>query len=74
MITEEALHQLFTSISEKSTMTFIGRCLSCGNKIKIGITRTTRGFGFEGGMLFDVTPDECFVKCIDCYQKWRKGS
>ena len=67
MMSPETLKKLFKDKPVHSTMTFEGKCLSCGKKVKIDITRTSPGFGFEGGMLFRNAFGGYFAKCIECF-------
>ena len=68
MIKIETLKRLFKVRSEKSTITFKGKCSDCKCDITIDIISTSRGYGLQGGSLFEPSPNCYFAKCPDCYK------
>jgi len=62
----ELLRKLFETNPEKSTIVLYGKCSDCGCEVIIEITRTSGGFGLQGGVLFRCYPDGYFAKFTDC--------
>jgi len=63
------LEKLFKDNPEKSTIVLKEKCSDCGNKTTIEITRTSVGFGMQGGALFKSSNDKLIAKCLACYEK-----
>jgi hypothetical protein len=63
------LNELFKNNPEKSEIVLIERCSDCGCDTIIEITRTSRGFGLMGGVLFESSTDKYIAKCLNCYEK-----
>jgi len=61
------LRKMFEANPEKSTIVLKGKCSDCGREATIDITRTSGGFGLQGGALFKCSSDGHLVKCPDCY-------
>jgi hypothetical protein len=53
MISIDTLKRLFSDTPEKQTMAFKGQCSDCECDVIIKITATSRGFGLQGGPLFE---------------------
>jgi len=68
MISIDTLKRLFSDRPEKQTMAFKGQCSDCGCDVIIEITPTSRGFGLQGGPLFEHAPGMYLAKCTDCYK------
>ena len=68
MIRIDTLKRLFEVPSEQSKITFKGKCFDCKCDVTIGITSTSRGYGLQGGFLFEPSSDWYFAKCPDCYK------
>ena len=70
----EALKKIFGNRPANSTITFVCKCSGCGNDVLIDITRTSGGFGLNGGFLFEYAPDKYFIKCRNCDWLNKKNS
>jgi uncharacterized Zn finger protein len=64
----ELLRKMFEANPEKSTNVLKGKCSDCGCKTIIEITKTSGGFGLQGGALFRCSLGEYLVKCAACCQ------
>jgi hypothetical protein len=62
----EILRKIFEPNPGKSTIVLKGKCSDCGCKTIIEITRTSGGFGLQGGSLYKCSPDDYFAKCPEC--------
>ena len=64
----EIIIKLFEANPGKPSIILNGKCSDCGFETIIEITPTSGGFGLQGGVLFDYSPDDYLMKCHDCYQ------
>jgi len=62
----EILRKRFEADPGKSTIELKDKCSDCGSEVIIQITRTSGGFGLEGGVLIKRKSGRYFVKCPDC--------
>jgi hypothetical protein len=65
----DTLNKLFASHSSSKPIRSRGICRDCGGEVEIEICRTTGGFGFQGGVLYEPEPKKFIAKCRECYQK-----
>ena len=65
---EEMLSKLFEVNSNNSKITLKSKCIDCMDEVTINITRTSGGFGLQGGALFKYPPYGCVAKCHFCYK------
>ena len=68
----EILSKMFEATPERSTHILNVKCSDCCREIMIEITRTSGGFGLQGGILIKCSPDGYLTKCPDCHQKTLK--
>jgi two-component system, chemotaxis family, chemotaxis protein CheY len=64
----EILRKMFEANPEKSTNVLNCTCSDCGCKAIIEITKTSGGFGLQGGVLFKSSHDGYLAKCSVCNQ------
>ena len=43
-----------------------GKCFGCGGDIKITVSRTSGGFGFQNGVLCETEAGQLLVECERC--------
>ena len=64
----EILRKTFEANPGKSTIRVKGECSDCGAEIILSITRTSGGFGLNGGSLLKDENESCLAKCPDCHK------
>ena len=64
----EILRKMFEASSGKTTIEIKEKCSTCGNHVIIKITRTSGGFGVDGGALFKDSGDTYRAECENCYK------
>ena len=64
----EILRKMFEANPEKSTIVLKDKCSDCGRETTIEITRTSVGFGMQGGVSFKSSTDKYIAKCPACYE------
>jgi hypothetical protein len=45
-----------------------GNCHKCKRDAEISITKTSGGYGFLGGLLYERSPCQILMLCCDCYE------
>ena len=68
----EILRKIFEANPGKNIIELIDKCSGFGNKVIIKLTRTSGGFGLDGGLLIKHRSDSYFAKCPDCGKLNRK--
>ena len=68
IIEVEALHRMFAQHSGEKFHVYREECLRCGFEAKVEITRTSGGYGFQGGVLV-ADQQNYSILCRDCFQK-----
>ena len=63
-----SLDKVFHSKKFRKQIRFKGKCMSCGSDVSISITKTSGGYGFLRGFLYETKTGRFLVKCIDCYK------
>ena len=63
----ETLKKLFDGRRKNGSIDYEGTCRSCGYEAKIQITRTSRGYGFQKGVLYEGQQGQATIECIRCY-------
>jgi hypothetical protein len=63
------LSKMFEATPEKTTNILNVNCSDCGREVIVEITRTSGGFGLQGGVLIKCSSDKYLAKCPDCYKK-----
>jgi hypothetical protein len=62
------LDLIFSENKDQTRLTSDGKCCDCGRAVNIDITRTSGGFGLNGGVLYEPRPGKIIVKCTECYR------
>jgi len=65
----EILRKMFVGNPEKSTLKLKEKCSDCGCETTLEITKTSGGFGLQGGVLFKSSIDKYIVKCPACIER-----
>jgi hypothetical protein len=65
----KTLNLIFAEKKDQKRLASDGRCCDCGHPVSIGITRTSGGFGMDGGVLYEPRPGQIVSKCPDCYRR-----
>ena len=68
----EILRKIFESESGKSTIELREKCSDCGCEFILAITRTSGGFGLNGGSLVKGSADTYMAECENCYKSNQK--
>jgi len=66
LIELERLNKIFADGTKSKQ--FDAKCSCCGCDVHIRITRTSGGFGFLGGVLYETDTDQYLAKCTHCYK------
>jgi hypothetical protein len=70
LIKEETLNRLFNCDLKKKYIDHTGRCdCCCGSDIVITIERTSGGYGFKGGVLYEEATDQFLIQCEHCFKE-----
>ena len=62
----EILRKTFEANPGKTTIDLNEKCSDCGCEVIFSITRTSGGFGLNGGALLKGENESCLAKCPDC--------
>ncbi len=68
LIKEETLDRMFDNDVGKRHLKQSGRCYCCGSDVEITIERTSRGYGFQGGVLYESNTDRVHMQCESCFK------
>jgi len=61
------IETMFEAFPGKKTIVLNEKCSDCRRSTVIEITRTSAGFGLQGGALFKSSSGAYFAKCLECY-------
>ena len=68
LIEEETLDRMFNDNVGKRHLKQSGRCYCCGSDVAIIIERTCRGYGFQGGVLYESNTGQFLMQCERCFK------
>jgi hypothetical protein len=68
LIEEETLDRMFKDDVGKGHLKKPGRCHCCGSDVAIIIERTNRGYGFQGGVLYESNTGQFHMQCERCFK------
>ena len=68
LISEETLDRMFKDEREKEHYRQSGRCYSCDADVEITINKTSRGYGFKGGVFYESDTSPFLIQCERCYR------
>ena len=66
LIKRETLDRMFDNDVGKRHFKQSGKCYNCGSEVEIIIVRTSKGYGFQGGVLYESNTDQIFMLCNRC--------
>jgi hypothetical protein len=70
MIEAESINEIFEQHNVACHYHYNGICHNCRCSIDVEITKTSRGYGLNGGILYESNPDKFLVQCLDCLEKF----
>jgi hypothetical protein len=65
----DSLNRMFEQNENSNHLTYQDQCDQCGCVVKVNITKTSGGYGFQGGVLYETDPQNFFVLCPNCYEE-----
>ena len=65
----DSLNKMFKHNNNERQVHFESTCYNCGCDVKIEIAKTSAGYGFLGGVLYEANPQSFLVRCVHCYKK-----
>ena len=68
LIREETLNRIFKDNTEEKHFRQTGRCYSCDADVAITIKKTSRGYGFKGGVFYESDTSPFLIQCERCYR------
>ena len=69
LIGVKSLDQLFEQNNWGSNHNIQVVCEHCGCDVEIKITKTSVGYGIQGGALYESNSEKFCLSCPNCYQK-----
>ena len=67
LITKKTLCKLFEDSYNGKPVVVGGLCKACRDNMKLTIEKTSGGFGFIGGVLYESESGQLSMKCEDCF-------
>ena len=65
----KSLSRFFRENSNTDNCSYKGKCHRCGCDLEVKITKTSGGYGLNGGALCELKPRGICALCDDCYLK-----
>ncbi len=69
LIEEETLDRMFNDDVGKGHLKKSGRWHWWGADVAIIIERTNRGYGFQGGVVYELNNGQIHIQCERCFKK-----
>ena len=69
LVRKEKLNELFLKNKDKIHFYYRNQCQHCGCGIEVIITKTSGGYGLEGGAICQNNLQKFFGICTDCYEE-----
>ena len=69
VISIESLVELFEDNNDPDQFIYGDQCCFCGCDVEIVITKTSQGYGINGGVLLGLNPKKLRVICERCFLK-----
>jgi hypothetical protein len=70
MIEVESINTIFDQHNVTRHYHYNGICLNCHCYVEVEITKTSGGYGLNGGVLYESNPDKFLVQCFNCYEEF----
>jgi hypothetical protein len=64
---KDILRKIFEANPEKSTIIINDKCSDCGREMVVEIVPTSGGYGLQGGILVECSPEKYSIICPECY-------
>lgn len=68
----DSLNRMFEQNDNSDHFSYQDQCDQCGCVVKVNITKTSKGYGFQGGALYETDSQNFFVLCPNCYEELGK--
>jgi hypothetical protein len=68
LIKVETLNRIFRGRPDAGLTVYEAVCSDCSMRVRISVSRTATGYGFQGGVLYEPKPAEILAKCPACYK------
>jgi hypothetical protein len=65
----ESLKKIFEHHNNANEFSYEGNCHKCGCHTKVKITKTSGGYGLQGGVLFEQLSRNILILCSECIKK-----
>jgi hypothetical protein len=69
IISIESIIGMFENNNDPNQCVYRGQCRDCGGEVEITITKTSGGYGLDGGILYEQNPKGVWALCDDCFVK-----
>ncbi len=69
IIESESLLKIFEHHNNTGKIRYEGSCHKCGCHTKVEITKTSSGYGLQGGVLFEPSSQNILILCSECIKK-----
>jgi len=70
LIKEETLDRMFDNDSAQKHVKQTGRCCSCESDVEIVLRRTSKGYGLQGGLLYETMTGQFLLQCERCFKNF----
>lgn len=67
LVNIKTLNKIFKDKNNGTSIVIEGKCKACGDDIQILVERTSGGFGFLGGVLYEPVSDQFSMMCENCF-------
>ena len=67
LVEKETLDRMFDDTGKKHH-NHTGRCCSCESDVSVTIDKTSSGYGFQGGVLYESNTGQILVQCERCFK------
>ena len=68
IIAVESIESVFAQSPDANHCIYASKCHKCQRDTEIRITKTSGGYGFLGGILYEPYPHVYLILCSDCYE------
>jgi hypothetical protein len=72
LIKAQTLNKMFRGNRGREHINCDGKCFGCGGIIKITVSRTSGGFGFQNGVLCETEAGQLLLECEHCLKSGKE--